>query len=208
MPGQVRERDRGEYHAQRNQRRVDGLDEEQAGDALHVRHDLTAAGHNVGQVRELRIDEHDLCHGFGGGRGVAHRDAEIGLLDGERIVDAVSGHGDHVITGVQRLDDRLLLVGQHAADHIDVLQHAGELVDVLRQRARVDGMRLAVSCKSHFGRDRADGDRVVAGDDAAAHALIAEPCQCGLRIVAHALRTQYERDRLGVRQQFGRLREP
>ena len=52
-----------------------------------------------------------MGHGFGGRRGIAHSDAEIRFLDGERVVDAVAGHGHHVVLRVQRLDDGLLLVG-------------------------------------------------------------------------------------------------
>ena len=145
---QVWEWNASEHHAERNERRIGGLGEEQAGDTLHVRHDLSAAGDDVGQVRELGVHKHDLCDGFRGGCGVAHRDAKVGFLKGERIVDTVAGHGDRVAALVERLDDGFLLVGQHAAHDVDVFKDRGELVDVLRQFAGVDGARGAVCALS------------------------------------------------------------
>ena len=97
MAGQVWEWDLRQHHAERDQRGIYGFDEEQAGHAFHVGHDLASTCHHIGQMREFRIDEHHLCDGFGGGCRVAHRDAQVGLLDGERVVHAVAGHRHDMI---------------------------------------------------------------------------------------------------------------
>lgn len=50
---QVWVRNLGQHHTERNQRRVHGFDEEQAGHAFHVGHDLAASRHHIRQMREL-----------------------------------------------------------------------------------------------------------------------------------------------------------
>ena len=82
MARQVWVWDLRQHYAERDQRGVHGFDEEQAGHALHIGHDLTAPRHDVRQVRELGIHQHHLGHGLGGGRRIAHGDAEVRLLDG------------------------------------------------------------------------------------------------------------------------------
>ena len=82
MARQVWVWDLRQHYTERDQRGVHGFDEEQAGHALHIGHDLTASCHDVRQVRELRIHQHHLGHGLGGGRRIAHGDAEVRLLDG------------------------------------------------------------------------------------------------------------------------------
>jgi len=88
---------------------------------------------------------------------------------------------------VQRLDDRLLLVGQDTAEHVHVLQYFRQFRDVGGQFARVHEAWLRVSGEPYFSCDRTDGDGIVAGDDAAAHALLAEPGECGFGVVANVL---------------------
>ena len=82
MARQVWVWDLRQHYTERDQRGVHGFDEEQAGHALHIGHDLTAPRHDVRQVRELGIHQHHLGHGLGGGRRIAHGDAEVRLLDG------------------------------------------------------------------------------------------------------------------------------
>ena len=43
----------------------------------------------------------------------AHRDADVGLRQRRRVVDAVAGHRDACALRLQALDDRRLLLGQH-----------------------------------------------------------------------------------------------
>ncbi len=100
---------------------------------------------------------------------------------------------------VQRLYNRLLLFGQHATEHVDVLEHARQLIDVLRQLARIHGHRLAVAGELDLTGDRTDRHRVVAGDDAAAHALFTEPRERRLRVVTDMLGAQHDRHGLRAR---------
>ena len=152
-------------------------------------------------MRELGIHQHHLGHGLGGGRRIAHGDAEVRLLDGERVVDAVAGHGNHVVLRVQRLHDGPLLGGQHTSQHIDVLKHAGQLVHVLGQRAGVHRHRLAVAGEPDLAGDGADRHRIVAGDHTATHSLFAEPGQRPRGIRADPFRAQHKRHRPGLRLQ-------
>ena len=48
------------------------------------------------------------------GAGDAHRDADVGLLERGRVVDAVAGHRDDLAIALQRLDDAQLVLGGHA----------------------------------------------------------------------------------------------
>ena len=59
--------------------------------------------------------------GFDGDVGaVAHRDAEIGLRQRGRVVDAVADHGDDATLGLQAGDRFDLAGGRHVGDHIVV----------------------------------------------------------------------------------------
>ena len=207
MARQVWVWDLRQHYAERDQRGVHGFDEEQAGHALHIGHDLTAPRHDVRQVRELRIHQHHLGHGLGGGRRIAHGDAEVSLLDGERVVDAVAGHSHHVVLRVQRLHDGLLLVRQHAAEHIDVFEHAGQFVHVLGQFARVHRHRLMVACQFHSAGDGTHGHWIVTGNHTTAHTLLTEPSERPLGVLANLLRAQHQRHRLSLHIQLRVVRD-
>ena len=84
---------------------------------------------------EVALDERDgrALHRDVGAR--AHRDADVGLRERRRVVDAVAGHRDDAALALQALDGRGLLVGQHVGD---------DLVDAELAR---DGARRRSMCR-------------------------------------------------------------
>jgi hypothetical protein len=74
--------------------RVGRLGKEQTGHPLDVGDDPPAFGHHAGHHREAPVEEHNLRHGASGGCAVAHGDADVGVLESQRVVDAVTRHGD------------------------------------------------------------------------------------------------------------------
>ncbi len=57
---------------------------------------------------------------------------EIGVLEGQDVVDAVAGHGDHVTLALQGVDHGLLLAGGDPAEHVVVGHGQGDGVVVGR----------------------------------------------------------------------------
>ena len=133
------ERERQQHHAEEHREcgGVGGLREEEHRDALDVRDDLATLGDDAGQLREPAVEQHDARDRLGRGRSRVHRDADVGLLDRQRVVDAVARHRDRVAATLQRGDDVLLLRRRHPAEHDVLLERLAELVEVGRQLARV-----------------------------------------------------------------------
>ena len=69
-----------------------------------------------GRCENLPVEQDELGDGLGGLRAVAHGDADVGVLEGERVVDAVAGHRDDVAVGLQGVDEGALLLGGDAAE--------------------------------------------------------------------------------------------
>ena len=64
----------------------------------------------------------------------AHGDADVGLLQGRAVVDAVAGHGDDVAAGLQRPGDaQLVLRGDPGDDDAVAVEQRAE--DARRRRA-------------------------------------------------------------------------
>ena len=63
----------------------------------------------------------------------AHRDADVGLRERRRIVDAVAGHRDDCAFRLQTLHDRGLVLRQHVGDD---LVHAERVADGSRRALR------------------------------------------------------------------------
>ena len=63
-----------------------------------------------GMRREPAVEQHDLRDRARRRRAVAHRDADVGVLQRERVVHAVAGHRDDVPAALQRPNDRALLL--------------------------------------------------------------------------------------------------
>ena len=51
------------------------------------------------------------------GAAAAHGDADVGLPQGRRVVDAVASHGDELALLFQRADDAHFLFGEDAREH-------------------------------------------------------------------------------------------
>ena len=124
-------------HRDREQHRVDGLGHEQVRRALDVGHHPPALGHDAGQGRELAVEEHELRDGARRGRARAHRHADVGVLQRQRVVHAVAGHRHDVALRLQRADHRPLLLGRDPPEHPVLLEHLGHLVLVLGELAGV-----------------------------------------------------------------------
>ena len=172
MPRQERERERRDAHRQRQEHGVDGLRDVQAGCALDVAQHPAPLRHHLGQRLEVRVEEHQLRDRT---RGVAprpHRDAEIRILQRERVVDAVAGHGDGVAARPQRVDHRALLLGGDASEHRPLLHSFGERRLVLGQFAGVD--RMVGSLQPELPGDRAHRARIVSRDHLDRDVLLTE----------------------------------
>ena len=171
MPRQERVRPPGEPHRDREEHRVHRLGDEQVRDALDVGDDAAAFGDDAGHRREAAVEQHDLGDGARRRRAVAHRDADVGVLQRERVVDTVARHRDDVAARLQRADDRALLVRRDPAEHGRAFEHVGERVLVLGELTRVDG--IAGIGEADAAGHRADRPRVVAGDDLQRDTLLA-----------------------------------
>merc|ERR1719273_823685 len=87
---------------------------------LHVVVDGTSlldGGHDAGEVV---VGEDHLAGRLGDGGAGAHGDADLGLLEGGRVVDAVPGHGGDLLHALQVLDDLGLVEWLHAGEHAGV----------------------------------------------------------------------------------------
>ena len=62
--------------------------------------------------------QHQCRRGARGVGGAADRDADVGLLQGRRVVDAVAGHADDAAGPLQRLDDLELMLGKDAGEAV------------------------------------------------------------------------------------------
>ena len=185
--------DEGERH------RVDRLREEQVSDAFDVADDAAALGDDVRQRRELVVEQDDLGDGACRVAAGAHGDADVRVLEGEDVVDAVTGHRDDVVAAVQRPHHRALAVGLDAAEHDALVERVGEFGCVRGQLACVE--RLVGLAEAEGFGDGADAARVVAGDDLHLDALVVEVLECLRGVGAHLLR---EHDEGARRQLAGR----
>ena len=94
-----------------------------------------------GSVAKLAVEQHDLRDGARRRRAVAHGDADVGVLQRERVVDAVAGHRDDVAPRLQRADHRPLLVRRDPAEHGRCSSTSASASLVFGQLARVDRRR-------------------------------------------------------------------
>ena len=87
---------------------------EEAADVGERRAALLDGGDDGGEVV---VEQHEVG-GLAGdvGAGAAHRDADVGRVQGRAVVDAVAGHGDDVAPGLQRVGDAQLVLGLDPGD--------------------------------------------------------------------------------------------
>ena len=124
----------------------------EAADVVVDRPALLDRGHDRGEV----VVEQDQVGGLLGDLGAApaHGDADVGVLEGRRVVDPVAGHRQHLAVGAQELRQAQLLLGVDAReDDVALGEPAAQLlrrrgrgqigarddVDVGRRRARCGG---------------------------------------------------------------------
>src|SRR5262249_47127856 len=155
----------------------------QVGDPFDVAQDAAALADHVGEGREAVVQQDDLGDGPGGAAARAHGDAEVGVLEGEDVVDAVSGHGDGVAARLEGLDHVAFLLGGAPSEH----------------RVAVDGLLDVAGCEvagvvglvgagdAEGPGDRPDAGRVVAGDDLDGDALLPEVGDRGGRLGPYPL---------------------
>ena len=103
--------------------------EQEEDELAQVVEDDAALVHRLDDRGEVVVGEHHV----GGlaahvGADLAHRDADVGLLERRRVVDAVAGHGDDLAAALERVDDAQLVLGIHARVDADVLDDVVELV--------------------------------------------------------------------------------
>ena len=183
LAGQVGVGDPGQGHHHGNEGRVGGLGQEQGGHALHIGNDPPPLGHHPGQGGEAPVQEHQAGHGLGGGGGVAHGDPQVGVLEGQGVVDAVAGHGHHVPARAQGAHEVALLLGGDPAEHGTGLQGVGQgpplLLLGVGQHPGVHALGLPPvgGPHAHAAGDRRHRGGVVPANDLDGHALLGEVAQ-------------------------------
>ncbi len=126
----------------RKQHRVHGLGEEQIRDALDVADHPASLADDIRQRRELVVQQHDLRDRPGGGAARPHRHTDVGVLEGQHVVDSVAGHRDRVSSRLQGMHHGPLLVGPHPAECGVFLEGVGQPIGVVGQLARIHRLAL------------------------------------------------------------------
>ena len=112
----------------------------------------------------------------GGIRRAGDGDADVGLLQGGRVVHAVAGHADDQAALLHRLDDRVLVLGEDPRESVGGLDACGgiqrdlPLGDVAHEQV---GRRLDVDAEPELARDLAGDRHIVAGHHLDLHAVLA-----------------------------------
>ena len=96
----------------------------------------------------------------------SHGDADVGLLQGGRVVDAVTGHRDDLAPRLQRTDEAQLVLGGHPGEDVGPGRDVGEVrVGHGGEVPAPDDDRRAVEAgHADLNGDGASGPGVVAGD--------------------------------------------
>ena len=104
---------------------------------LDVVDDAPALAQAVHERGERVVAEHEVGGLPRDGRPAAHRDGDVGGVQGRGVVHAVAGHGDGPAGCARDLDDPALLVGRRPGDDRQGRQaRARELARRPRSRAR------------------------------------------------------------------------
>ena len=126
----------------------------------------------------------------------AHGHTDVGVLQRQRVVDAVAGHRDHVTLRLERADHGALLLRRDPAEHPVLLEHLRHLVLVLGKLAGVVAAARVVEADTRG--DRGDGPRVVARDHPQLHSLRGEVGEGLRRVGPHLLGEHHQRHRREV----------
>ena len=104
---------------------------------------------------EIVVGQDHVGHVLGDvGTGDAHADADIGALDGGRVVHAVARHGHNLVAALPGLHDARLVLGLHARVHAEL---ADALVELLVAHAVELGTRDGLLAALHNAQLARDG---------------------------------------------------
>ena len=117
------------------------------------------------------FEQHQIGSIFRHVHGRIHRDADVGGVQGRRVVDAVAHVADDVPGLLQGQDDALLLVGIHFGE--DGGAFGGVPERLVAQVIQVVSGQQAADRQVHRLRDVPRHQLVVAGDDLELHARVA-----------------------------------
>ena len=127
--------------------------------------DRAALVHGGDDRGEVVVEQHHLGGLLGRlGALAPHGDADVGLLERRRVVDAVAGHRDDGAVGLQRAHDAQLVLGAGAGEHLGLrgqrprARHRPACVEL---GAGDDVRRVG---QAELAGDRGRGGGVVAGD--------------------------------------------
>ena len=112
---------------------VDGLRQVQTSEAVDVARDPPALADGARQHRELVAQQDDVGDALRDLAAGAHRDRELGLLEGGDVVDAVTDHRREAPALAEGADERLLLLRGDPAEDGVALGGVGEPAVVGRQ---------------------------------------------------------------------------
>ena len=144
-----------------------------------------------------------MRHRTGCTRSISHGDAEIGVLQRQDVIDAVTGHRDGRPTELQRVHHLLLLGRCHPTEYRMLGHNACQFLRTCRRVTSVDwiiGSRNA--CFIGNGTDRFG---VVTRDDLDAHTLIEKVLDGGASVVTQLLIDDHDsRGGHGTRSSVGR----
>ena len=115
-------------------------------------------------VREVVVEQHEVRRlASDVGPGLAHRDADVGLAQGRRVVHPVAGHRDHLTALLQGARDPELLLGRDARED-ERRASSGGLAECLVGDGELGAEHHRVCGDAGVTGDRHRGRRVVAGD--------------------------------------------
>ena len=100
---------------------------------LHPLEDHPAVDDRVDDHREAGRHQHNVRRRARRVGRAVHGDADVGLLERGRVVDAVARHADREAALLQHVDDRELVLGHHLREAVGVL----DVLAVLREELPV-----------------------------------------------------------------------
>lgn len=122
----------------------------------------------LGQHRQILLQQHDAGRVLGHVDGGVHRDADVGVAQRGRIVDAVAEVADRVAASSQRRDDGLLV---QRVDLGEDRHPADQRVETfVVQSGQVGAGEHGGCIEAHGRRGMCRGEPVVASDHSGCHA--------------------------------------
>ena len=173
----------------------DVLHQVQRGGPFNVVDNPAPLGHHRGHGGEVGVHQHQVrdlgSYVTAGG----HGHAAVGLLQGQHVVDAVTGHGHGVFLALEGLDELFLLIGLHPAEDVIGLASGGDL----GLRGQGGGIHVLVGpFNPGLPGGGSHGDGVVPGDHFDGHALVPEVGKGLLGVFPDGVAQQYEGQGMGV----------